>query len=98
MSSVGSSTGYVFITLFLYGHHPDKSTRIVFGIYTIGSLTGAIPASYLVDRFGRRFAMFCGNLLIVIGAVVTANAKNREMFIGGRYLTGQYILCADVSH
>ncbi|KAF8583119.1 general substrate transporter [Ramaria rubella] len=65
-----------------------KSTGIVFGIYTIGSLTGALPAAYLPDKFGRRFAMFCGNLFIIVGAIVTANAKDRSMFIGGRYLTG----------
>ena len=63
--------------------------RIVFGIYTIGSLTGALPASYLPDKFGRRFSMFCGNFFIIVGSVVTANARNKSMFIGGRFLTGE---------
>ncbi|KIJ54593.1 hypothetical protein M422DRAFT_24530 [Sphaerobolus stellatus SS14] len=65
-----------------------KSTSIVFGIYTIGSLTGAIPAAYLPDKFGRRFSMFIGNMFIIAGALVTANARQKAMFIGGRYLTG----------
>ncbi|KAF8516839.1 general substrate transporter [Hysterangium stoloniferum] len=64
-----------------------KSTGIVFGIYTIGSLTGAIPASYIPDKFGRRASMFIGNMFIIVGAAVTANATTRSMFIGGRYLT-----------
>lgn len=63
-------------------------TSIVFGIFTIGSLVGALPASYLPDRFGRRVSMFTGNSILVIGAAVTATAKNRSTFIGGRFLTG----------
>jgi MFS family permease len=64
-------------------------SRIVFGIFTLGSLTAAIPASYLPDRFGRRFSMFCGNLFIIVGAIVTASSKDRSMFVGGRFLTGK---------
>ncbi|KAF5382700.1 hypothetical protein D9615_002928 [Tricholomella constricta] len=63
-------------------------TSIVFGIFTIGSICGTIPASFLPDRFGRRFSMFFGNLAICVGAVITANAKTQGMFLGGRFLTG----------
>lgn len=35
--------------------------------------------------------MFCGNFFIIVGAVLAANAHDRPMFIGGRYLTGQFI-------
>ncbi|KAG6918762.1 hypothetical protein DXG01_011953 [Tephrocybe rancida] len=66
-----------------------SKTGIIFGIYTIGSLSGTIPASYLPDRFGRRFSMFFGNLLLCVGAIITANAKDMPMFLGGRFLTGQ---------
>ncbi|KIY67110.1 general substrate transporter [Cylindrobasidium torrendii FP15055 ss-10] len=63
-------------------------TSIVFGIYTIGSLTGTIPASYLPDRFGRRFPMFVGNIILIGGAALTANSKNMTMFLLGRWMTG----------
>ena len=63
-------------------------TGIVFGIYTLGSLTGALPASHLPDRIGRRWSMFFGNAIIIIGALITATSKDRGTFIGGRYLTG----------
>lgn len=92
---MGKSTSYVTLDLllgfstYLIVH---GTSRIVFGIYTIGSLTGAIPAAYLPDKFGRRFSMFIGNLFIIVGAIVTANAKNRAMFIGGRFLTGKCLL------
>ncbi|KAJ7755968.1 general substrate transporter [Mycena metata] len=65
-----------------------SKTGIVFGIFTVGSFCGCIPASYLPDRFGRRFAMFAGNGLLVIGAIITAMADTKSKFLGGRFLTG----------
>ncbi|KAF8073785.1 general substrate transporter [Lyophyllum atratum] len=72
-------------------------TGIVFGIFTIGSICGTIPAFYLPDRFGRRFSMFFGNLVLCVGAVITANAKTQGMFLGGRFLTGLGSSCAGAS-
>ncbi|EIN12674.1 general substrate transporter [Punctularia strigosozonata HHB-11173 SS5] len=63
-------------------------TSIVFGVYTMCRDYTCLSVSILPDMFGRRVSMFCGNLMIVIGACVTATAKNRATFIGGRYLTG----------
>ncbi|PPR01740.1 hypothetical protein CVT24_001560 [Panaeolus cyanescens] len=73
------------------------SLSIVFGIFTLGSLTGTIPASYFPDRFGRRFSMFFGNAVLIVGAVITANATNKGMFLAGRYLTGLGSTCAGTS-
>ncbi|KDQ11493.1 hypothetical protein BOTBODRAFT_147205 [Botryobasidium botryosum FD-172 SS1] len=72
-------------------------TGIIFGIFTVGSLCGALPAAYLPDKFGRRFSMFFGNAILIVGAVITANAKNKSMFIGGRFLTGLGSACAGAS-
>ncbi|KAJ2919200.1 hypothetical protein MD484_g1231, partial [Candolleomyces efflorescens] len=74
-----------------------KRTSLVFGIFTIGSLCGMIPASYFPDRFGRRFSMFFGNAVLIVGAVITANARNKGMFLGGRFLTGFGAACAGAS-
>ncbi|KAJ8691523.1 hypothetical protein PTI98_011086 [Pleurotus ostreatus] len=74
-----------------------KSTSIVFGIFTIGSICGTIPASYFPDKFGRRFSMFFGNGVLIVGAILTANATNEGMFLGGRYLTGLGSTCAGAS-
>ncbi|KAF8807122.1 general substrate transporter [Phlegmacium glaucopus] len=74
-----------------------KSTSIVFGIFTVGSICGTVPASYLPDRFGRRFSMFFGNAILIVGAILTANAKDKGMFLGGRFLTGLGATCASAS-
>ncbi|KAF9046721.1 general substrate transporter [Panaeolus papilionaceus] len=70
-----------------------SKTSIVFGIFTLGT----IPASYFPDRFGRRFSMFFGNAVLIVGAVITANAQNKGMFLAGRYLTGLGSTCAGTS-
>ncbi|KDQ62665.1 hypothetical protein JAAARDRAFT_203742 [Jaapia argillacea MUCL 33604] len=63
-------------------------TGIVFGIFTIGSLCGVIPSAILPDKFGRRFTMFFGNAVLIVGALITGTAKTKGAFIGGRFLTG----------
>ncbi|KAH6912938.1 general substrate transporter [Coprinopsis sp. MPI-PUGE-AT-0042] len=74
-----------------------SKTSIVFGIFTIGSICGMIPASYLPDKFGRRFSMFFANAVLIVGAVITAQARNKGMFLGGRFLTGLGSGCAGAS-
>ncbi|KZS92073.1 general substrate transporter [Sistotremastrum niveocremeum HHB9708] len=69
-------------------------TSLVFGIYTVGSLTGTIPASILPDRYGRRLSMLAGNLILIIGALITGTATFRSTFIFGRFLTGVGGACA----
>ncbi|KAJ9100060.1 hypothetical protein QFC20_005584 [Naganishia adeliensis] len=60
----------------------------IFGIYTIGGVVASLPGSYLPDKFGRRWAMVMGNVVLLIGSLLSANATNMKMFTGGRFLTG----------
>ncbi|KZT33244.1 general substrate transporter [Sistotremastrum suecicum HHB10207 ss-3] len=55
---------------------------------------GTIPASILPDRYGRRLSMFAGNLILIIGALITGTATFRSTFIFGRFLTGVGGACA----
>lgn len=74
-----------------------SKTSIVFGIYTIGSVCATIPAAYFPDKFGRRFSMWFGNLVLLTGALLTANAHSKSMFLAGRWLTGVGSGCAGAS-
>ncbi|THH16980.1 hypothetical protein EW146_g3745 [Bondarzewia mesenterica] len=53
-----------------------------------GNPNDLYTTAYLLDKFGRRASMFTGNSILIVGAAVTATAKNRSIFIGGRFLTG----------
>ncbi|KAF9478188.1 general substrate transporter [Pholiota conissans] len=69
-----------------------SKTSIVFGIYTV-----YIHIAYFPDRFGRRFSMWFGNAILIVGALLTANATDKGMFLGGRFLTGLGSSCAGAS-
>lgn len=43
----------------------SSGTGLVFGVYTIGGVAAALPASYLPDRFGRRLPILIGNVLLM---------------------------------
>ncbi|BEI95952.1 hypothetical protein CcaverHIS631_0109010 [Cutaneotrichosporon cavernicola] len=65
-----------------------KSTGIVFGMYTVGQVAAAFLAAYLPDKFGRRWGMFIGNIILVVGAFLCGFSKNMGMLLAGRFLVG----------
>lgn len=54
----------------------------------LGALTGALLATRLVDRFGRRTVMFGATLLAGVGLTVTGFADNVVVAIAGYALSG----------
>ncbi|KAF9497680.1 general substrate transporter [Pleurotus eryngii] len=72
-----------------------KSTRSP--LFTTPVLLSDGNPAYFPDKFGRRFSMFFGNAVLIVGAILTANATNEGMFLGGRYLTGLGSTCAGAS-
>ena len=65
-----------------------SQTGFIFAIYNVGSIV-AIPFTGPINDFvGRRWGMFVGAVLIIIGTCVQAPSKTMAMFIGGRFLLG----------
>jgi len=72
-----------------YFNHPTGSILGVFNaIQSIGGIVGLPLAPFLNDRFGRRWALFVGNVVILIGVALQTAAQNVGMFIGCRLLIG----------
>ncbi len=65
-------------------------TGIVFAIYSAGNLSSAPFAAAAADKYGRRFGMFLGSFLIVIGTIIEATCKQGVLgqFMGGRFIIG----------
>jgi MFS family permease len=65
-------------------------TGIVFAIYSAGSLSSLPFAASAADRYGRRFGMFIGSFLILIGTIIEASCKQGALgqFMGGRFIIG----------
>ena len=87
MSSVSS------MTQFKEYFGPDRvedQMNMIFGMYTVGQVCGFFPSIVMPDYLGRRWSMFIGNVLLMIGALIggLTSGHNMSMFIGGRWLVG----------
>ncbi|KAH7176884.1 lactose permease [Dactylonectria macrodidyma] len=64
------------------------STGIVFIIYNLGQIAAFPFCGLLADGFGRRWCIFVGCLIVVIGTAVQATSHTIGHFIGGRFILG----------
>ncbi|KAH7078303.1 hypothetical protein FB567DRAFT_132151 [Paraphoma chrysanthemicola] len=74
-----------------FGFDPDvgtPATGIVYAIYTIGNLAGSFVAGPATDFRGRKWGMFIGCSIIMVGACVQATCTNLGGFMGGRFVLG----------
>lgn len=64
------------------------STGIVFIIYQIGQIAAFPFCGLLADGWGRRWCIFVGCGVVLIGTAVQAAANQMGQFIAGRFLLG----------
>ncbi|KAF8162590.1 general substrate transporter [Crassisporium funariophilum] len=57
-------------------------------IQNIGSLCAFPFAPYMADGLGRRFTIWVGAAIMIIGTVIQTASQNFGMFIGARFLIG----------
>lgn len=69
-------------------HKGTPATGIVYAIYTIGNLVGSFFAGPATDFRGRKWGMFIGTAIIMVGACVQATCTNLGGFMGGRFVLG----------
>lgn len=65
-----------------------SSTGLVFAMYNIGSVAAVFFTGPVNDYFGRRWGMFTGALIVIVGTIVQATSYGREQFLGGRFVLG----------
>ncbi|KAI9743635.1 MAG: hypothetical protein M1818_002951 [Claussenomyces sp. TS43310] len=80
------STGivYAMLVVFVFSH----SLVFMFPRFTIGNVVGAFIAGPCSDWKGRRWGMFFGAAIIIIGSIVQATSQNLAAFMIGRFLLG----------
>lgn len=71
-------------------HDKSKSTfqGFVVAIYELGCMAGACFAMFYGDYFGRRKMIWCGAVIMMIGAILQCSAFGLPQFIVGRVITG----------
>jgi MFS family permease len=62
---------------------------LVVAIYEIGAFLGSIFILFYGDRMGRRKAIFCGGLIMIVGALIQTTAVDSlGQLIVGRIVAG----------
>lgn len=65
-----------------------SGTGLVFAMYNIGSVAAVFFTAPVNDWFGRRWGMFTGALVIIVGTCVQATTHTKSQFLGGRFVLG----------
>ena len=65
-----------------------STTGIIFAMYNIGSVAAVFFTGPVNDYFGRRWGMFTGAAVVIIGTIVQATSSGRGQFLGGRFVLG----------
>lgn len=72
-----------------FGLSGESSTKgIVFIIYNLGQIAAFPFCGMLADGFGRRWCIFIGCFIVLIGTAVQGAASTLGGFIGGRFVLG----------
>ncbi|KAL0262578.1 hypothetical protein SLS55_001546 [Diplodia seriata] len=64
------------------------TTSLAYAIYQIGNLVGSFAAGPAADWRGRKWGMFMGAAVIVLGTCIQATSTTLPAFMGGRFTLG----------
>jgi len=65
-----------------------SSTGLIFIIYNLGQIAAFPFCGLLADGLGRRWCIFVGCFLVLVGTAVQAPANTQGQFMGGRFVLG----------
>lgn len=65
-----------------------STTGIVFITYNLGQIAAFPFCGPIADGLGRRWCIFIGCLIVIVGTAIQTTASNLEQFIGGRFVLG----------
>ncbi|KAF2849538.1 hexose transporter-like protein [Plenodomus tracheiphilus IPT5] len=72
-----------------YFNHPRGALLgIISAAYNLGAVCALPIVPYVNDTFGRRWAIFIGSWIMVVGSLVQALSVSASMYIGARFLLG----------
>ncbi|KZT30214.1 general substrate transporter [Neolentinus lepideus HHB14362 ss-1] len=71
-----------------FGVDQGTTQGFLAAIYVMGNVVGSFVAGPNADRFGRRFGMFTGSVISLIGAILQTAAQREVHIIAGRVTLG----------
>lgn len=79
---------YQSLTASKHRSEAGSGTGIVFAMYNIGSVAAVFLTGPTNDYLGRRWGMFIGSALVIIGTCIQAPTTTHGQFLGGRFVLG----------
>ncbi|KAL1944200.1 hypothetical protein VTO73DRAFT_3385 [Trametes versicolor] len=71
-----------------FGHPRSTILGLLSALYSLGSICSLPFVPFVTDRFGRRFAIIFGSVIMVIGAALQTASQDFAMFVIARFLLG----------
>lgn len=65
-----------------------SETGIIFLIYNVGQIAAFPFCGMLADGYGRRWCIFVGCLIVLVGTAIQTPAETQGQFIAGRFVLG----------
>ncbi|KAI8071548.1 general substrate transporter [Gongronella butleri] len=72
----------------LFNHPSEAMQGWVVSIFLLGCFVTAFLASYLMDRWGRRWTIFVGAIVFIVGGVLQTAASQLPVLLVGRLVSG----------
>ncbi|ORY67792.1 lactose permease [Pseudomassariella vexata] len=71
-----------------FGNPRGASLGLMSAIMALGSICSTPVAPWVADRFGRRWGITVGSLVMIAGAIMQCESKNFAMFVVSRFILG----------
>ncbi|KAL2859393.1 general substrate transporter [Aspergillus pseudodeflectus] len=71
-----------------FGNPRGSRLGLMSAIMPLGSICSTPIAPWIADRFGRRWGITVGSLIMIAGAILQCESTNFDMFLASRFLLG----------
>ncbi|KAI0677721.1 hexose transporter [Trametes maxima] len=71
-----------------FNHPRSTILGLLSALYSLGSICSLPFVPFVTDRFGRRWAIIFGSIIMVIGAALQTSSQDFAMFVVARFLLG----------
>lgn len=66
----------------------DNYIGFIVSSFLLGAFIGAVPASFIADRFSRRTGLVAAAVIFIMGGIMQAACQNKETMLAGRFFAG----------
>lgn len=65
-----------------------SQASLIQGMYTIGGVCALPFVGFCLDNWGRRFGMFLGSVVVILGTILGGTANEMDQLLASRFFLG----------